>query len=140
MDRNTRQVLLENRGDDFIDNGVRKALYEIGKLVEKETKKGILKPPKTGRYYKYKSRRKRASKPGEYPANRSGTLRRSINFKVNGSKNVIIGAEAPYGVYLEEGTEKMERRKLLGFTIGKHRNKIKDIVIKNVNSELKAKK
>lgn len=137
-DSQTRKVLFTNAGARLIDNGIKEALHEIGKLVKKELSEGIKNPPKTGRFYRHKGRLHRASVPrNEYPANRSGKLRRSITFRVNSPRKMTIGLSADYAEYLEEGTRNMEKRKLLGFTIKKHRNKIRDIIRKNVNGELK---
>lgn len=136
VDNKTRKVLFENHGMRLIENGIRQAFNEIGKLVRKETQDGIKNPPKTGRRYgKHQASINKSSK--EYPANKTGKLRKSINFKVQGKKKLIVGGSAPYGIYLEDGTVNMERRKLLGFTIKKQRNKIKDILRKNINAELK---
>ncbi len=139
-DKKTRQVLIEGHGIRMTENSIRKSFYEIGKLIKKETQKGIKNPPKTGRYYKHKGRRIRASiniANKEYPANRSGKLRRSINFKVQDAKKLTIGLSAEYAKFLEEGTVYMEKRKLLDFTIKIQRNKIRDVLRKNMDEELK---
>lgn len=83
-------------------NGMRQGLFVVGKFLTKKTSENILRTPKTGRYYKYKSRNYRASAPGEYPANRSGTNRRSIQFIVKGKKKMIFGANAKYSKHLEK--------------------------------------
>ena len=137
MNSKTRKVLLGVEGKRLAERGIKKALYETGVMLSKEVSKGIKNPPKTGRYYRYKGGIHQASAPGEYPANRSGKLRRSRSFKVQGARKMTIGLSAEYAKYLEEGTQKIAKRKLLGFTIRKHRNKIRDIIRKNVNSEFK---
>ncbi len=98
---------------DTTETGIRRGLYRIGKRNIKDVKEGIKRPPKTGRFYKYKDRRKRASAPGEFPANRSGALRRSVDFKVEGTKRMIIGAGTHYAPFLEDGTSKMAARPYL---------------------------
>jgi len=83
-------------------NGMRQGLFVVGKFLTKKTSENILRTPKTGRYYKYKGRKYQASAVGEFPANRSGDNRRSIQFKVKGKKKMIFGADAPYSKYLEK--------------------------------------
>lgn len=83
-------------------NGIRQCLYIVGRFLSKRTSENILRTRKTGRYYKYKGRRYRASAPGEFPANRSGTNRRSIQFIVKGKREMIFGADAKYSKYLEK--------------------------------------
>lgn len=85
--------------------GVRSALFEIGGENTQQTKKFIYAPPKTGRFYPYKGRLHQASAPGESPANRSGFLARSCDYKVIGLYRVEFFTRAPYGNYLEDGTE-----------------------------------
>lgn len=55
-----------------------------------------------------------ASRPGQSPRRRSGTLYRSIQFWINRKTlEMFIGPDAssdPYNVYLETGTSKMEPR------------------------------
>jgi len=136
MNRKTRQVLIEGKGRHFFENGIKEALGDIGKLVQKETQKGIINPPKTGRRYgKHQASVNRSRK--EYPANETGKLERSINFSVQSSRKMIVGSNVPHGLWLEDGTSKMEPRKLLGTTIEKNKNKIRDIIRKRVDAELK---
>ena len=52
-----------------------------------------------------------ASSPGEYPAVRSGRLRRSIRTKVSDT-GVEISSNTSYAGYLRYGTRKMQRRKM----------------------------
>jgi len=134
IDHKARRVLFENHGERFIENGTRRALQEIGKFVKKETRQGIERPPKTGIIYG----NHRASRGIiEYPANKTGNLKRSLNYRVKGRTRMTVGMNAKYANFLEEGTRNMEKRKLLGFTIEKNRDKIKDILRKYVNSEFK---
>lgn len=133
MDKKARDILIEGKGANFVENGIKKALTQIGTLIVKETQKGIKNPPKSGRTYGSH----RASKAGEYPANKTGNLRRSVNFEVKNKNKMVVGATADYAVFLEEGTSKIDPRKLFEFTIRKQRDKIRDIVRKNVYSEVK---
>ena len=83
-------------------NGMRQGLYVVGKFLVKKTSSNILHTTKSGRYYKYKGRNYRASAPGEYPANRSGANRRSVQFIVKGKKKMIFGANAKYSKHVEK--------------------------------------
>ena len=93
--------------------GVRLAFWQIGKRLVQTASQGILREPKSGRVYKHKNKMIRASAPGQYPANRSGTLRRSIDFKVIGSKRMIFGASADYAKFVHDGTSRMGSRPFL---------------------------
>jgi len=115
VDPKNKRVFLgiEGTKDRIFETGIRRGLYRVGKKNLKDIRNGIKNPPKTGRFYNFKGRRKRASAPGEFPANRTGRLRRSTDFSVQGSKRMIIGAKAFYGPFLEEGTQIMEPRPFL---------------------------
>ncbi|PNX51996.1 MAG: hypothetical protein BV456_00960 [Thermoplasmata archaeon M8B2D] len=122
-------------------NAMRQSLYEIGKMLVKQTSDNILHTKKTGILYRYKSRRIRASAPNEFPANRSGRNRKSIQFHVLGKRSMIFGADAPYSKFLEDGTRKMESRNFLLRTIKETTGRQKKILynqtrrfIKNVYS------
>lgn len=52
-----------------------------------------------------------ASKPRQYPSNRTGRLQRSISTRVT-DDSVVIGTHMPYSGYLRYGTRKMARRKM----------------------------
>lgn len=53
------------------------ALWQAAQIIRNEAVRGIMKGPKTGRWYG----RHQASKPGEYPAADTGNLSRSIQQK-----------------------------------------------------------
>lgn len=65
--------------------------------------------PKTGIHWP--TLPNRSSAVGEYPANQSGKLRRSINYSV-GNDEVAIGSNVYYSRDLREGTARMYRRKM----------------------------
>jgi phage gpG-like protein len=52
-----------------------------------------------------------ASKPGDYPAVRTGRLRASIRSKVT-DDSVEISTDRPYSGFLRHGTRRMNRRKM----------------------------
>jgi len=106
--------------DKRFDVGTRHGLYRAGKLLKKVTQDGIKKGPKTGRWYA--SRRKnggrhRASATGEYPANDTGELRRSIGFKVEGTRRLIFGADTDYALPLHDKHPKGGGRPFLTKTV-----------------------
>lgn len=86
---------------------IRFFLDDVGKTTKKKLSEGILNPPKTGRLYGSH----RASAPGEYPANKTGVLARSITIRRT-SNDVTIGTTVSYGKYLADGTYKMAPRKM----------------------------
>ena len=69
---------------------------------------------RTGRMYMYNGRRYQASAPGEPPANVSGRLANSNDFKSSSRElsifNTAFSKDAPYPFFLEEGTQKMASR------------------------------
>lgn len=95
------------------DEGIRKAFFTVGTLLRKEARRSIIQGPKTGRLYRIKGRRHRASAPGEPPANFTGTLQKSVGFKTHGKRELEFGARAPYAAFLELGTSKMQKRPYL---------------------------
>lgn len=113
-----------------VRRGIRQGYYKIGKDLRAYGQKKILEGPKTGRIYlvrtgKKQYKRHQASAPGEFPANLTGNLRKSIAYTVRGWESLEIGAgpagpggkAAPYAKDLEEGTDKMAPRPYLKRTI-----------------------
>lgn len=119
-------------------DGLRHALVEIGKEVTQLTAKYILGPPKTGRIYIINGRPHQASAPFESPAELTGKLRRSINFKVSGSRQLRVGETAYYAKWLEEGTRdnKILPRPHLIRAIRARQRKVVKIIEENVNRQL----
>lgn len=119
------------------DKAARTGLYRVGKMLTKKARDGIKQGPKTGNYYPYKGRRKRASSPGQFPANRSGELRRSIDFDIDGAHLMTFGANTEYAGYLEEGTENMIKRPYLIKVMRKNRQETRNILSKAFDEEMK---
>lgn len=93
----------------YMHKYIRSALFEIGAENTQLIKRYIYQPPKTGRWYRYYYRKgafrwHQASAPGESPANRSGFLARSIEYKVHGFDSVDLISTAPYAKILEDGS------------------------------------
>lgn len=89
--------------------GIAQAFFEIGSEVVRETKRLIETGNKTGRIYRIRGRFHQASAPGEAPANLSGRLARSGDYKVNGLF-LRVGETVNYAKFLEDGTRKMAPR------------------------------
>ena len=109
--RESNRILIDlQKHDRHLRSGIRKALHEIGQEVVKEDQRLITEGPKTGRIYRIKGRDHQASAPGEAPANLSGKLRESADYKVHSEHKMEVGEYAGYAGYLETGTSKMEPR------------------------------
>lgn len=94
--------------------GIRKAFFKIGKDIHTNFNNQVLRQKKSGRIYIRKDRlgrkrRHRASAPGESPANRTGTYRKSAAW-INQTTQLTWGASAPHADYLEVGTSRMKPR------------------------------
>lgn len=102
---------------------MRAVLDTIGREVVVDVKTQMTTKNKTGRVYRVgtglngnvlkNSRLHRASAGNEYPAVRSGNLRKSMYYKVRSYNTVVIGNSARYAKYLENGTSKLQPRKLV---------------------------
>lgn len=92
---------------------VRLSMYVFGDNIKREAKRLILEPPKTGRIYRLELKGVKvyhqASAPGEPPANFTGDLRNTIDYRVKGSDQLIIKAGSQNKVFyagdLEFGSE-----------------------------------
>ena len=83
---------------------LRLALNEVGSELVNLIANYIFRPPKTGRIYMFNGRPHQASAPGESPANRTGRLARSGDYKVRSYQEMVVGETAYYAKWLEEGT------------------------------------
>jgi hypothetical protein len=141
-DRQNKEVLL--RVDQLgkrTAQGIREGFFELAKDLQQTANKEILRRPKGGRTYLIRGpsgRRRRhvASAPGETHANRSGALRRSMGWRVQGGHSMEFGygvgyraKPAPeYAVYVEDGTRDMAARPSLGNAV--------DITARNAEAHL----
>ena len=106
---------------------IRHGFFDLGKDLRQTASDNIIKRPKGGRTYIIRTRggrRRRhvASKAGETHANLSGKLRRSLGWKVRGSKGMEFGygvdQDAPeYAPFVEKGTRRMGARPSLQIAI-----------------------
>jgi hypothetical protein len=127
--------------------GMRMGLYQYGSLLRKNLREEIKSKDKSGRlYFVYKKKRKFrhiASAPHETPASISGTLRKSVDFKVEGYnrmqfgyKKSVDGKIVDYGKYLEEGTKKMIKRPGLMNTLDNNQINGKNIIRNEINKKI----
>lgn len=110
----TREVLIDVGGHLRKHRvALKQALNEIGSEVVNLTAKFIFNGPKTGRVYSFRGGRHQASAPGESPANRTGRLAGSGDYKVRNFQEMTVGLTEDYAKYLEDGTKKMKPRPVL---------------------------
>lgn len=95
--RNLKVVIKIQKQAGDQKKAIRKAFYEIGKRLVAATNKAILKKPKHGKTYIIKGRKHTASAPGEAPANLTGNLRKSLDFEVRGSSQMLFGVQESFG-------------------------------------------
>ena len=112
--------------------GLENALYEIGQDVVDETRKLIINGPKTGRMYG----RHQASAPGEAPANKTGKLAKSGDYKVRNWQEMIVGETAFYAKFLEDGTRKMKPRPHLIKAVRNMARNAQLAILENVKAEI----
>jgi len=120
----------------------RRALYEYGSILRKKLKNAIKKKGRTGRTYNiYRRGRKTkhiASAPFETPANITGKLKKSVDFKVEGDYKMKFGYDdsVDYGKHLEKGTKKMKPRTGLKNIIDKTQKQGRDKIREEINKRL----
>ena len=138
--RNKATIVKLENFHRLLRKGARRALYRIGSSHKRAANIEILRKPKGGRTYiridKVGNRRRHiASAPGETHANMTGTLRKSVGFKVHGSDQVEFGYgvgslhPAPdYAEALEFGTPRVAARPTLQNTMkAETKNTIKNV-------------
>ena len=114
---------------------IRNALRISGTKLKRSANNAILHEKKRGRIYRVRTgtgrtRRHRSSAPGQSHANITGMLRRSLGWKVRGSKQLEFGYGADsdsapvYGRFLEFGTVKMKARPTLKNALNSERRNI----------------
>ena len=93
------------RQETLTKAGIRKAYLALRKDLVDEAKRSIRQPPKTGRLYRIpgRTRKHRASRHPEAPANMTGQLARSISAVQRGWDELHFGANTKYAKALELG-------------------------------------
>ena len=122
----TVYLKIDNLGE-ITQRSIRQGFFMLGKDLKATANKNILSKPKGGKVYVTRGpsgrrRRHRASKPNETHANLSGTLRKSLGWKVKGSQSMEFGygivSPAPdYSKFVEFGTRRMAPRPSLQIAI-----------------------
>ncbi|MEM7522565.1 MAG: HK97-gp10 family putative phage morphogenesis protein [Pseudomonadota bacterium] len=111
VSKRSEQVLIDlQHAPRLWEEGVTEALHDIGQIASKEARRLIRQGPKTGRVYVRRGQRHQASAPGQSPAEDTGRLSRSVGYRVRGSRQLAVGAQASYAAFLERGTRKMAPR------------------------------
>ncbi|HDY66295.1 hypothetical protein LCGC14_2350720 [marine sediment metagenome] len=124
---NNRKIELQIEGlKKSTRKGIRKAFYFIGKDLVADARKSILDKNKSGIVYTIFKNGRRfnhvSSAPGQAPANLTGDLRKSVDFKVHGIDRLEFGADTPYAKALELGNPagNLEKRPYLIAAIQKN--------------------
>lgn len=127
--------------------GIRQGAYISGKLLVKDLRDNLTRKGRSGKLYKvYKGlggrllkrpRLHQASSSSEYPATISGEFRKSIDFKVRGTKTLEFGSgngglAQNYAKVLELGSSRMAARQPLGKTVKKLGNQVKAILEREI--------
>jgi hypothetical protein len=140
--------------DNWNEGGVMSKAQKSNKIamgkatlfVERQVKVSLSKPGKGKLQTRYSSRTPtgrvgkrtvRVSRPGDPPALDMGYLMSSVQRKVIALLAIIngyVGTDAKYGLHLEKGTGKMEKRPFLMPVIRKYKKQI-NAFFKKANSE-----
>lgn len=122
---------LADRLREALLRGLRRATLHLWTQLQH-----TLNVPNTGVRVRLKSGRRVTrypdpSKPGEPPRKRTGWLQRNVVYRID-EKNLTslvgINENAPYGLYLELGTTRMEARPWLFSTAQKCLPRMRDII------------
>ena len=133
LDIASKKVLAKiDKLDRAIPRELRKGLYFIGKRLRNTASANILKKPRSGRTYKFKGRKHRASKPGESWANRSGKARRGLIYKVRGSTELLFGNTSEHAQFMEFGTKNIEPRPAHKLAINTNNKNIITVLSKSI--------
>ena len=89
--------------------GLQDGLDVAGKRLVETARAGIKNPPKTGRFYIIDGRLHQASAPGQYPANLTGALQKSLGHKVDGLM-MDFGANTKYAPALQQFEHPNDKR------------------------------
>ena len=120
--------------DNNMEKGIRRGFFVVGHLLIKTARSQMAEKPKSGRLYKIKGRKHRASAPGESPANITRALSRSLGFQI-GNLSMQFGAGGRgsgvnYASYLENKLD----RPLLQNAVEKNEGSIEHIFQSTLSS------
>jgi HK97 gp10 family phage protein len=99
------------------ETAIAAAWQDAGAVVTKRLVHILTTGPRTGRVYTIRGKKHQASAPGEAPARRTGRLAKSVGYKVTGFDELVVGEEAPYASFLENGTGRMKPRPHLSLAV-----------------------
>jgi len=126
--------------------GIEQAWWKSGKDIKGQFERETIAKDKTGRLYLLrapggKTRKHRASGPGQTPASRppsvgGGQYRKGFDFKVRGEHELAIGDTAPHALWLEVGTSRMKKRPGLGNAIKASERNIKRHLYREIEEAL----
>ena len=128
--------------------GIRQGYFQLGSALKIDMNAEVLKKNKKGQIYIVrtsggrrgvgKSRRHRASAPGQTPANLTGNYRRAIGYEIHGSDSMEFGIrdDVDYGDFLESGTSRMSARPGVGNTVTKMQGQANEYFMGNIEKEL----
>lgn len=125
------------KADRIFKIGLRKALFDIGLDATRESIDIINNSGRTGRIYNIRGNPHTASAPGEAPANRTGRLKKSMNYRVRDISEVEWGSLIPYGEFLEKGTRRMAKRPFLTPIFESRGSHHAQLLLKWVQDEIK---
>jgi len=90
--RKGKEVLLAiGQAEDRQKRALYRAWHDVGDEVRVEVARLIVTGKRSGRIYTYKGKPHQASKAGEPPANRSGKLAKSVDYRVRHYKEMRLG-------------------------------------------------
>ena len=90
--------------------GMQRFNNDLGTQLANTARHGISNPPKTGRIYSYRGRKHRASAPYQYPANRSGLLRRKTTYEISGLQLEFGTKNVSYAPILQQFKTAQDKR------------------------------
>lgn len=106
--------------------------------VRNEVLRLIMRTRKTGRIYRVRGVRRRASAPGEAPANQTGRLVGSLRTTYqDGGLTGIVSASTKYAFFLEFGTRKMAARPFMRPALANMRKTVEQGIIAEVRKAVR---
>ncbi len=144
--QNARVFNQINEIEDRTRRGIRQGFFRLGNDLVRTLSQQALRKNKRGRTYIRRDRigrRRRhvASAPGQTPANSTGTYRKNAGYQLRGSQQLEFGIRegAPYAIFLEEGTKKMDPRPGLGNAVKANERNARTDFDSSLDRELNAK-
>lgn len=123
-----------------VKRGIKLGMFDVGRKIKPDIQRSILDTNKTGRVYLVRlggnTVRHRASAPGQAPANLTGKLQRSVNYRIRrGGQQMEIGAGNDlinYARGLELGNSRIAPRPYIKPAITKNNKNIIEFVNRRI--------